>query len=117
MNIFRFYGIKMCRTCISESSPTAGRSTIEVGRLKPSHCRHLPPPYLIGEAALGPSSTFSPTSIARSISRSEVSRTAHGDGTVNLLDLVMVANGFGKSAPDPNGDGVVNILDLVFVVQ
>ena len=39
------------------------------------------------------------------------------DGTVNVLDLVMVANGFGKSAPDPNGDGVVNILDLVFVAQ
>ena len=33
------------------------------------------------------------------------------------LDLVQVANGLGKSAPDPNGDGVVNILDLVFVAQ
>ena len=41
----------------------------------------------------------------------------NGDGTVNVLDLVMVTNGFGKSAPDPNGDGVVNILDLVFVTQ
>ena len=39
------------------------------------------------------------------------------DGKVNILDLVQVANGFGKSAPDPNGDGVVNILDLVFVAQ
>ena len=39
------------------------------------------------------------------------------DGVVNVLDLVMVANGFGQSAPDPNGDGVVNILDLVFVAQ
>ena len=39
------------------------------------------------------------------------------DGTINILDLVQVANGFGKSAPDPNGDGMVNILDLVFVVQ
>ena len=39
------------------------------------------------------------------------------DGVVNVLDLVQVANGLGKSAPDPNGDGVVNILDLVFVVQ
>ena len=34
-----------------------------------------------------------------------------------VLDLVQVANGFGKSAPDPNGDGAVNILDLVFVAQ
>ena len=39
------------------------------------------------------------------------------DGVVNVLDLVQVANGLGKSAPDPNGDGVVNILDLVFVAQ
>ena len=39
------------------------------------------------------------------------------DGRVNVLDLVQVANGFGKSTPDPNGDGVVNILDLVFVAQ
>ena len=41
----------------------------------------------------------------------------NGDGDVNVLDLVQVANGFGKSTPDPNGDGMVNILDLVFVVQ
>ena len=41
----------------------------------------------------------------------------NGDGKVNILDLVQVANGFGKSTPDPNGDGVVNILDLVFVAQ
>ena len=41
----------------------------------------------------------------------------NGDGQVNILDLVQVANGIGKSAPDPNRDGVVNILDLVFVTQ
>ena len=41
----------------------------------------------------------------------------NGDGRVNILDLVQIANGFGKSAPDPNGDGAVNILDLVFVAQ
>ena len=39
------------------------------------------------------------------------------DGSVNVLDLVQVANGFGQATPDPNGDGVVNILDLVFVTQ
>ena len=39
------------------------------------------------------------------------------DGSVNVLDLVQVANGFGKSASDPNGDGRVNILDLVFVAS
>ena len=41
----------------------------------------------------------------------------NGDGKVNILDLVQVANGLGDTAPDPNGDGVVNILDLVFVAQ
>ena len=41
----------------------------------------------------------------------------NGDGVVNILDLVHLANNFGKSDPDLNGDGVVNILDLVFVVQ
>ena len=41
----------------------------------------------------------------------------NGDGKVNILDLVHIANNFGKAAPDPNGDGVVNILDLVFVTQ
>ena len=41
----------------------------------------------------------------------------NGDGAVNILDLVMVANGFGTDAPDVNGDGVVNILDLVAVAS
>ena len=41
----------------------------------------------------------------------------NGDGRINVLDLVQVANGFGQSTPDPNGDGAVNILDLVFVAQ
>jgi Leucine-rich repeat (LRR) protein len=39
------------------------------------------------------------------------------DGTVNILDLVAVANAFGKAEPDLNGDGVVNILDLVIVAN
>ena len=41
----------------------------------------------------------------------------NGDGRVNVLDLVQVTNGFGKSTPDLNDDGAVNILDLVFVSQ
>ena len=41
----------------------------------------------------------------------------NGDGTVNILDLVVVANGFGTDAPDVNGDGFVNILDLVVVAN
>ena len=41
----------------------------------------------------------------------------NGDGLVNILDLVAVANAFGKDTPDVNGDGVVNVLDLVAVAN
>ena len=40
-----------------------------------------------------------------------------GDGIVNILDLVVVANAFGEAAPDLNGDGIVNIQDLVIVAN
>ena len=39
----------------------------------------------------------------------------NGDGVVNILDLVILANAFGKDSPDLNADGVVNILDLVVI--
>ncbi len=39
----------------------------------------------------------------------------NSDGVVNIQDLVLVAQGFGESAPDLNGDGIVNIQDLVLV--
>ena len=39
------------------------------------------------------------------------------DGRVNILDLVIVANAFGKDSPDVNGDGTVNVLDLVVVAN
>ena len=41
----------------------------------------------------------------------------NGDGRINVLDLVYVANNFGKADPDLNGDGVVNILDLTLVAK
>ena len=43
----------------------------------------------------------------------------NGDGEVNILDLVLVANAFGESnqKADVNGDGEVNILDLVVVAN
>jgi hypothetical protein len=41
----------------------------------------------------------------------------NNDGIVNILDLVIIANAFGKDDPDLNGDGVVNILDLVIVAN
>ena len=40
-----------------------------------------------------------------------------GDGIVNILDLVVVANAFGEEEPDLNGDSVVNIEDLVIVAN
>ncbi len=41
----------------------------------------------------------------------------NGDGVVNILDLVMVAQGLGTDSleGDVNGDGTVNVLDLVQV--
>ena len=41
----------------------------------------------------------------------------NSDGIVNILDLVIIANAFGKTTPDLNGDGIVNILDLVIVAN
>ncbi len=41
----------------------------------------------------------------------------NGDEKINILDLVQVANNFGKSHPDLNGDGIVNILDLTLIAQ
>ena len=39
----------------------------------------------------------------------------NGDGVVNILDLTLVAQGFGTGDGDVNGDGVVNVFDLVQV--
>ncbi len=48
-----------------------------------------------------------------------VTADINSDGSVNLLDLVLVSSQFGNAgtnlAADINGDGVVNILDLVLV--
>ena len=51
------------------------------------------------------------------LKRVAVRHDVNGDGTVNILDLVAVASGFGTNAPDVNGDGVVNVLDLVAVAN
>ena len=47
----------------------------------------------------------------------EPSPDVNGDGEINILDLVAVANAFGEAEPDLNGDGVVNIQDLVIVAN
>ena len=43
----------------------------------------------------------------------------NSDGSVNILDLVVIASEFGSEKPnlaaDVNGDGVINILDLILV--
>ena len=43
----------------------------------------------------------------------------NSDGVVNILDLTLVAQGFGTDKPeaDVNGDGVVNVFDLVFIAN
>ena len=43
----------------------------------------------------------------------------NGDGIVNILDLILVAQGFGsdEAGVDVNGDGVINVFDLVFVAN
>lgn len=52
--------------------------------------------------------------------KGEVRADVNGDGTVNILDLVIVANNMGQhgqNRADVNGDGKVNILDLVIVAN
>ena len=39
------------------------------------------------------------------------------DGTVNVLDLIIVSEAFGTTEGDVNGDGITNILDLTLVAQ
>ena len=49
--------------------------------------------------------------------KAEKTADLNGDGVVNILDLVILANAFGKDSPDLNADGVVNILDLVILAN
>ena len=49
--------------------------------------------------------------------KTDISADVNGDGKVNILDLVAIANAFGDAEPDLNGDGVVNIQDLVIVAN
>ena len=63
-----------------------------------------------------PATDFSPLSALNLTDfRSDVD--VNDDSVVNILDLVIVANAFGKTEPDLNGDGVVNIQDLVIVAN
>ncbi|RKU16939.1 hypothetical protein C6500_17095 [Candidatus Poribacteria bacterium] len=61
--------------------------------------------------------TGAPVSPARDASGNTLSVDVNGDGDVNVLDMVLVANAFGKSDPDVNSDGDVNVLDMVLVAN
>ena len=49
-----------------------------------------------------------------------IKKDVNGDGVVDIIDLVLVANAFGTKGNDDkdvNGDGVVDIIDLVLVAN
>ena len=74
------------------------------------------------KASTGWSVPVDPYEILLIVEEQVVAGDVNGDGQVNILDLVFVAQQLGKSVPadspaDVNRDGVVNILDLVRVAQ
>ena len=66
---------------------------------------------------------LSPDEVLKNISGSAIPDAnpadVNDDGAVNILDLVVVAQGFGTDKPegDVNGDGIVNVFDLVQVAE
>ena len=56
-------------------------------------------------------------SVLEQTSESADIHDVNGDGVINILDLVAVANGFGKTEPDINDDGIVNIRDFVIIAR
>ena len=72
---------------------------------KQLHCHHLPPPYLIGEAPAASITHLLPDLDGEIYLKAKHPADVNGDWVVDILDLIQVANSFGKSSPDPNGDG------------
>ena len=68
----------------------------------------------VSAAEIGKRVTF--TVVSESIPP-QLPADVNGDGVVNVLDLMLVAQGFGAytKAADVNGDGVVNVFDLLQV--
>ena len=103
--------------CSSVNSPTVGRSITAVGQPKQSRLPASATPVSDRGSNSASHTHLLPDLDGEIYLTTKSFADVNGDGNVNVLDLVQVANGFGKSTPDPNGDGVVNILDLVFVAQ
>lgn len=62
---------------------------------------------------------LNPPSIPILIGERRTGADVNGDGVVNILDLIRVAQSLGKrdANMDVNGDGIVNIFDLAIVAQ
>ena len=106
---------KIEKDSLSENSPTAGQSITAV--VTPQAIQ-LPEQVAGVESGLRNTLHVVPDLdgeiyLKRTTDRHDVNE----DGIVNILDLVAVANAFGKNAPDVNGDGTVNVLDLVAVAN
>ena len=109
------------RNGISDITPLESLKNLRVLHLTRNHIEDFSP--LTGLTNLetlwinnNPATDFSPLA-ALNLTDLRYDADVNGDGETNILDLVAVANAFGKAEPDLNGDGVVNIQDLVIVAN
>lgn len=99
--------ISMYRDIDYETGDVPDGTLVSSWRASTGRVNLLPPSYGTPGAEHGVVDPGAPVS--------QTPTDVNSDGVINVLDLVAVANGFGKDAPDVNGDGVVNIIDLVLV--
>ncbi|MCG9133380.1 leucine-rich repeat domain-containing protein [Candidatus Poribacteria bacterium] len=106
---------------VSDISPLAALKQLSELHLTNNQIEDISPLAALTELRIlwiqgNPVTDFSPLSeLNLTEFRSDVD--VNGDGVINILDLVTVANALGKAEPDLNGDGVVNIQDLVIVAN
>ena len=106
---------------ISDISPLANMKKLRFLALRHNHIVDFSPLSKLTNLHTlwinnNPGTDFSPLA-ALNLTDFRSDADVNGDGVVNILDLVVVANAFGKAEPDLNGDGVVNIQDLVIVAN